>query len=231
MIERLFEVGGQSALASVQTILLCLLSAYVLSQLVAWLYIWTHRAVSYSAGLPQSIVVLSLIVALLMLVVGSSVARAFGLFGALSLIRFRTPIKDARDTVYLFFSVAVGIAAGTQNLGAAVAGTVVICGILVSMHWTRFGQRMDHDALLRLRCEPGGDAESAVREILGRFCDAFSLLHMRAAGTDESQTAMEYAWQLRLYHSELGSRMSGELAGIDGVSHLSLLMQTEDAQP
>lgn len=102
--------------------------------LVAWLYIWTHRGVSYSAAMSQSIVVLSLIVALLMLVVGNSVARAFGLFGALSLIRFRTPVKDSRDTVYLFFSVAVGIAAGTQNLGAALVGTLVVGVILVYMY-------------------------------------------------------------------------------------------------
>lgn len=226
MFESFFSSDGQTAAASVQAVLLCLLSAYVLSQLVAWLYISTHVGVSYSSGMAQSIIVLSLLVAFLMLVIGNSVATAFGLFGALSLIRFRTPIKDARDTVYLFFSVAVGIAAGTQNLGAALVGTMVVGIILVYMHWARFGQRNENDGLVRMRLEAGSPAEEQVRKILGRFCPVVSLLHVRETGP-----TLEYAWQVRFYHPDLGPRMSGELTNVDGVTNYSLLLQNEDTRP
>ena len=104
--------GGATPLA-VETVVLGLLAAFVLSQVVAWVYLWTRRGVSHSTSFTQSIVILSVIVALVMLVIGSNLARAFGLFGALALIRFRTPVKDSRDTVFLFLSVAVGIATGT----------------------------------------------------------------------------------------------------------------------
>lgn len=83
-----------------------------------------------------------------------------------------------------------------------------------------------HDGLVRMRLASGGDAEADVRNTLGRFCDSVNLMHVREAGEQ-----LEYAWQIRLFHPDFGSRLSGELNEIEGVSGLSVLMQQEDARP
>ena len=75
-------------------VLRAMLLSYVLAQFVAWLYVWTHRGLSYSRNMVHSVVLLGMIVTMVMLVVGDSIARAFGLVGALAIIRFRTGIPD-----------------------------------------------------------------------------------------------------------------------------------------
>jgi hypothetical protein len=211
-----------------ENVLLCLLTAYFLGQIVGWLYVWTHRGLSYSASVAQSLVLLSLIVALVMIVIGNSLARAFGLFGALALIRFRTPIKDVRDTVFLFFAVAVGIATGTQNLVAAAVGTVVIGFVLAFLFLARFGAKFDQDGLIRFRCPASGEKEARIRGVLGRFCDHYALLHMREVGPGP---VMEFAYQVKLFDSGYCARLVDEVGRIDEVSDLSLLMQEEEVQP
>jgi hypothetical protein len=217
-----------SAAVSMQTILLCLLSAFVLAQIAAWVYVWSHRGVTYSATMAQSLVVLALIVALVMLVIGNSLARAFGLFGALALIRFRTPVKDAWDTVFLFLGVAIGIAAGTQNLLVAAIGTLIICLVIAFLSISRFGARLHHDGMLRLRLPPGGEEEADVRRVLGDYFDGFQLVHLRETGPSP---AVEFAYQVKIIDPRFTSELLAELRKIQGATGLSLLMQDQEAMP
>ena len=135
--------------SAVDSIILCLLATFLLSQAVAWVYLRTHRGVSYSGTMARSLIILSLIVAMVMMVIGNNIARAFGLFGALALIRFRTPVKDANDTVFLFFAVAIGIATGTGNILAGAVGTLIICLVFLYLSSIKFGNPLNHDGLLR----------------------------------------------------------------------------------
>lgn len=227
LLDRMLRATDPGGAVSIETALLCLVGAFVLAQVVAWVYVWTHRGPSYSASLARSLVVLSLVVALVMLVIGNSLARAFGLFGALALIRFRTPVKDARDTVFLFFSVAVGIAAGTQNLIAAGAGTAVICVVLLYLHFVGFGTRSEHSGLVRFSCQAQSSAETEARSLLQRVCAGVSLLHVRDSGAE----SMEYAYQVRLHDPQHSPALVAALQNISGVNDLSLLMQDEDVEP
>ena len=89
---------------------------------VAWVYQRTHHGLSYSRGFTQSLVVLTMGATLLIFVIGDSLVTAFGLLGALAIVRFRNVLKDTRDTVFVFFSLVLGMAAGTQRYGIAHLG-------------------------------------------------------------------------------------------------------------
>lgn len=221
-----FNEGASSLTAG--SILLCLLVTFALSQAVGWIYVWTHRGISYSASLSQSLIVLSLIVALVMLVIGNNIARAFGLFGALALIRFRTPVKDSKDTVFLFLAVAIGIATGTGNIMAGLIGTAVICLVFVYLSLVRFGNRLNHDGLFRLSLPLGGEAEAVLQTVLNHYCDTIKLLHMREAGPGR---VMEYAYQVKLIDPRYGSQLMAEVERIEGVHNVSFLMQDGEAAP
>ena len=215
---------GASSLA-LDGFLLRLLSALVFGQVIAWIYIGTRRGVSYTATVAQAAIVMSLIVTLVMAVVGNSLARAFGLFGALALIRFRTPVKDARDTVFLFFAVAIGIACGTGNLLGALAGTVVIGGVLWYLASSRFGARSGHDGLLRLRMPAA--SESGVRAALDGHCAWSRIMHMRELADGN----VEYAWQFGLPDLAAAPRLLADVRAVPGAAGVSVLMQDAEELP
>ena len=228
VFDKMLNFSEGAGTLSVESILLCLLATFVLSQAVACVYVWTHRGISYSASLSQSLVVLSLIVALVMLVIGNNIARAFGLFGALALIRFRTPVKDAKDTVFLCLSVAIGIATGTGNFVAGLIGAVVICVVFFYLAIFRFGSRLTHDGLFRFRIPLGTESEDRLHAVLHRYCDSFKLVHIREANAGGM---MEYSYQVNLIDPGYGSWLLSEIERIEGVGSLSLLMQDSELTP
>jgi uncharacterized membrane protein YhiD involved in acid resistance len=228
LLNQALSFRESSTSLTVEAIVLGLLAAYALSQTVAWVYLWTHRGISHSSSLTQSLVVLSVIVALVMLVIGSNLARAFGLFGALALIRFRTPVKDSRDTVFLFLSVAIGIAAGTGHVVAAALGTVVCCLILLFLAASNFGNRQAHHGVVRLTLPPEDGPEALLMKAFRRYCSTFRLVHVRETGRGGTT---EHAYEIKLAHPEDGAMLAAEVRTIDGVEGLSVLLSDAEATP
>jgi ABC-type spermidine/putrescine transport system permease subunit II len=111
---------GRGTDVSVQGLLLSLALAFLLGQLLAWTYTWTHRGLSYSRAFTHSLVIMAVVIALLMMVIGTSIVTAFGLLGALALVRFRNVLKDTRDTVFVLMSIVIGISVGTQRYADAI---------------------------------------------------------------------------------------------------------------
>jgi hypothetical protein len=94
----------------------------------------THLLSRSVAALEQAQVLLALAGALMMMVIGNSLAHAFGIAGAASIIRFRTPVEDPRDVTVLFLAMALGMAAGLGAFAIAAVGTVFLCTLLVLLH-------------------------------------------------------------------------------------------------
>lgn len=196
-----------------------LLLAFVLAQAIAWLYVWTHRGLSYSRNMTHSIVLLGMIVAMVMLVVGDSIARAFGLVGALAIIRFRTVVRDARDTTFIFLALAVGIAVGAGHGAIAVLGTLVIGGAATLLHASGFGTRHADTGTLRVRGLPGIDGSLA--EVLAGWCRTHELVALREGGGDSS----EYAYEIRLYDPGEREQLIQALRAVPGAAAVSVLIE------
>jgi len=118
---------------SVADIVVSLLLSFALCSAIGWVYQATHRGASYTQSFVQTLVLNGMVVAVVMLVIGSNVARAFALVGSLSIIRFRNAVKETRDVGFIFFTMAIGMAVGTQFYLLAVITTVVISLIIVIM--------------------------------------------------------------------------------------------------
>lgn len=172
-----------------------LLLSFVLGQLVAWLYSITHRGMTWSRNMVHSIVMLSMIVTGVMLVVGDSIARAFGLVGALAIIRFRTVVRDARDTTFIFLALAVGIAVGAHQPMIAILATVIVGLAAVVLHFTHFGARYVDAGVLRLRSTQG---ISRLEPVIGEWCTFYKLLKERTVQDNE----VEYSFEVRLYNPD-----------------------------
>ena len=121
------RIGWEVALAS-------LLLAFALSIVVAWVYSATHVGMSYLRGFTQSLAMGGIISGAIMLAIGDDVARGLGVVGALTIVRFRTTIKDTRDLMFVFASLSTGIACGVQSYAIAVVGIGVFTLAVLFLH-------------------------------------------------------------------------------------------------
>src|SRR3989344_2592347 len=104
-----------------------------LSVLTSLVYQFTHKSFSYSKNFAVSLILISLISTLVIMVIGNSLARAFALLGTFSIIRFRTAVKDSRDISFIFLSLVIGMAVGTNNYIIAIVGTLLILLIIIAL--------------------------------------------------------------------------------------------------
>lgn len=221
-LQDLFDSGaGPMADTGPRAMLLSLLLAFLIGQLIAWVYKRTHSGLSYSRSFTESIVLITMVVALVMFVIGDSIVTAFGLIGALAIIRFRNVLKDTRDTFFVFFALVLGMALGSQRHGPAIVGTVVLLTATVYLHWTRFGTNGLFDGHLSFRIEEGG-CESETRAILGRFCRRFHSLSVR-----QGHGVTEYVFVISLRDSTRGGEMLRHLEGVEQVGQVAYVLQDE----
>src|SRR5437867_8653252 len=107
-------------------VLMRLLAALALGGVVAWIYRRTRKSSEVAASFPITLVLLSILIAMVTQVIGDNVARAFSLVGALSIVRFRTVVRDTQDTAFVIFAVIVGMAVGANHLWVALIGLAVV---------------------------------------------------------------------------------------------------------
>jgi len=114
----------------IQTVLSAFLLSFILGMIVAIVYRHTNRGFSYESSFAFTLVMISVIVTAIMITIGSNIALSLGLIGSLSIIRFRTAIKNSIDMAFLFWAIAIGLAAGAQNYPVAFITTIFMGGIV-----------------------------------------------------------------------------------------------------
>lgn len=148
----------------------------VLSLIIAITYRGTHRGVSYSQTFTQNLVLIGMIVSLVMLIIGTNIARAFTLLGALSIVRFRNAVKDSRDVGFIFFVMVIGMACGTRFYPIAMIGTFAGCGLMYFMTYTQFGQKGLAQDILELYFPISKDYAKILTPIFIVYLKYYSLL-------------------------------------------------------
>jgi len=225
-MERLWQVLEESPLPTgaftIQGVLLSLLLAFVLGQALAWIYYLTHSGLSYSRSFVQSLIIITVVVAMVMSVIGNNIITAVGLLGAFTIIRFRNMLKDTRDIAFMFTALAVGMATGCHLYATAILGTAFVCVIFVYLHMTDFGSHQPHNGFLRFTLNGPIRPDHPAISILGRFCSSFTLLSRQEAGI---AGAAEYAYQVMVRNTGRNEQMLAELDQVDGLEGINLTMQ------
>jgi uncharacterized membrane protein YhiD involved in acid resistance len=226
-IGELLGLSGRIGSLQFEDAVLGLLLAFVLGQLAAWVYIYTHTGLSYSRSFVQSIVLLPVIVALGMMVIGDNIVIAFGLIGAFAIIRFRNILKDTRDTAFIFFALVIGMACGTGRYPLAVFGAILFCLVLLYLHWTYFGSRHTSDGFVRFHLDVGaGGGRASLQPILHRYCRATRLVSQRFHEGGRG----ELAYRLTMRDPARADQLVDELQHLEGVSHVTFVLHEEQAE-
>jgi uncharacterized membrane protein YhiD involved in acid resistance len=173
-----------------------------------------------------TIVFVTIIVSMVMMVIGNNIARAFALVGALSIIRFRTVVKDTKDTAYIFLALASGMAAGTSSYFLAIAGSLITATVAYILHATNYGSIYSSEFILRFRLKTIESSEQhPYTEILNSFAKRANLLHIEPSG-DSLSTRMTY--DIVMIKDKSPNEMSLELSKLDDVSELVIVASEHD---
>ncbi len=198
--------------------------ALLLGLLLASVYRYTHKGLSYSQSFALTIVFVTVIVAISLMAIESSLARAFALVGALSIIRFRTVVKDTKDTAYVFAGLAVGLAAGTSNYYLAFLAGSFIPGVALALHTANFGANSKNEFILRFSFDQAHDS-GAYLDALKKGSRHATLLQ---AETNGSERTIIVSYDVSLKRNAETGRFAYEFSRIPGVSDVSLIASKTD---
>jgi hypothetical protein len=179
-----------SSAFSLSDVAIVLLLSLVLSLLLTWTYRYTHRGTSYSQSYAQTLVLLGMVVALIMLIIGSNLARAFSLVGALSIIRFRNAVKETRDVGYVFVVVGIGMACGTRFYSLATFATAVLIVVVIAMYRLDLFDKRVSERILRIRLPADCDPELSVEPIFREFLSDSRLISLETVSAGALQEAV-----------------------------------------
>lgn len=178
--------GDLTVLKAIEILTIALILAFV----VFFTYKITFSGVLYNRKFNISLVMLTLVTTIVMLVIGSDIALSLGMVGALSIVRFRTAIKDPRDTAYIFWCIAIGLCVGTQNYMIAIVGSFFICIILSLFGISGIGKEDRYILIIR-------GARSKEEEIMRCVFNSFKGCQLRAKNSSENNIELVYQIKIK----------------------------------
>lgn len=199
--------------------------ALICGLIISFFYRLTYRGAGYAVSYLNSLVILPIITAIVIMVIGNNLARAFGLVGAMSIIRFRTAVKETLDIIYIFFSLAIGMAAGVAFHTLAFAGTFIVGIVLVILTKTNMSLTSRDEYLLQFYyVENGSSSETEYSKIIDKFCRNYKLINVKSAGNGNG---IELSYYIRLKNKTDNAEFVRELKGVSGLNHVNLFFDEE----
>ena len=199
--------------------------SYALCLVLAYFYRVSHRGLSYSVSFVHAMVLLGVTVSMIMLIIGSNIARAFTLVGALSIIRFRNPVKDSRDVAFIFMAMAIGMSVGTGFYLAAIVFTLFASFMAYSMTRFEIGASSRREQLLKVQIPATLDFQTAFNETFYRMLREYSLLSVE---TRHDGAEVELVYSIELKPATTDAELLNALRTISGGGKVTLLTGQEN---
>ena len=201
---------------SVQSILLSLITAFMISVFIIWIYKKTYTGVVYSKSFSLSILMLALVTTLIIQTISSNIALSLGMVGALSIVRFRTAVKEPVDTGFMFWAITAGIMAGANLYLASIIGSLML-EILYYICYM-MGLKMNSKYLVIVKYDDS--VEDDIKNILSK------LKKYKLKSKSKSKNNVEMTFEVEL--NDGTQKLVDKISKIDGVQNCSLISYQND---
>ncbi|KPU44285.1 hypothetical protein OXPF_24530 [Oxobacter pfennigii] len=218
MLDMLFSNSVSESLTFNGTIAI-IISALLLGVFISLVYMYTHKKEEYNKNFTVTLIMLPAIIAMIILLIGNNVARAFSLAGAFSLIRFRSAPGDSKDIAYVFFTLGTGLACGMGYIGYAALFAFVLCLVMIILNKTNFGGRNNKYMRLKILVPEDMEYEGAFEEILNEYTSTFELYKIKTA---EYGTLFELSYNVVLKDMKNSKRFMDKLRCKNGNLNIAL---------
>ena len=206
-------------------ILINLIIAFFLGFIISLVYKKTHKGLSYSQSFVLTNIFVCVIVSMVIMVIGNNLARAFALVGALSIIRFRTVVKDTKDTAFIFWSLAAGMASGTGSYFLAISGTAVISMIALVLYYTNYGSIFKSEFIIQFRSRNSSKNKKNYNKIFSEYCKSSTLLNAESSGDGQS---LKLSFDVVLKENKTYEEFIQKLSKVSGLSEVVAVAAKND---
>ena len=206
-------------------ILINLIIAFFLGFIISLVYKKTHKGLSYSQSFVLTNIFVCVIVSMVIMVIGNNLARAFALVGALSIIRFRTVVKDTKDTAFIFWSLAAGMASGTGSYFLAISGTAVISMIALVLYYTNYGSIFKSEFIIQFRSRNSAKNKKNYNKIFSEYCKSSTLLNAESSGDGQS---LKLSFDIVLKENKTYDEFIQKLSQVSGLSEVVAVAAKND---
>jgi uncharacterized membrane protein YhiD involved in acid resistance len=216
----IFNIGDLTEEFTALDVVLVLALSFVLSAFIGWIYQITHRGTSYTQSFVFTLVLNGMIVALVMMIVGSNIARAFSLVGALSIIRFRNAVKETRDVGFIFFTMAIGMAIGTRFYLLGVIAASVISLVILLMTRFNWYARETATQILRVQVPNGLPFDSLFDRAFVKYTSASELISVDSV---HNGMLTELTYSIGMKKSDRIQEFLSEIRNLNGDNKVTLI--------
>ncbi len=219
----LFFMQNSLEKISLLNVVFAIIFSFVLSFAIGFTYVKTFKGLSYSRNFVQAIMLGSIVAATVMHSIGDSLARGLGMIGALAIIRFRTNLKDPRDIIFMFASLASGIACGVGAFAAGMVGTLIFMSASFLLYFSQMTRSSFYDGILRFNIDTENEHISAeIALIMKKHCKIFALITLKEICQGKK---FEYAYHIKIRKSSSNEKLVSDLKKISEINGVSLMLQ------
>ena len=173
-----------SADLSVSVVIFNFILSFLFSFYISWVYVKTHKGLSYSQSFVFSIMIVSVVTTTIIMAIQSSIVAALGLLGVFSFIRFRTILKETKDVVFIFIALAIGLTIGIQSYVIAFISTVALSAIVFGLTKYNFASAI-HNRFIINTVSLGLLDNDRLKKIFYPHAKSYNILHTRRLGENE----------------------------------------------
>jgi hypothetical protein len=200
------------------TLVIALLLAFACGHAIAWVYMFTHSGLSYSRSYVNTLVLMPVIVALVMMILANNLVLAFGLMAIFAMVRFRSILRDTLDTAYVLAVIVIGLACGTLKFTSAIIGSLATLGLMLYFWTTGFGTRHRYDLIVNIQWIRPAAELAELRQLLQRHSRSTQCASQRS---NEGYEGIDLSYRLLLRDPARSHELMDELRGLKGVARVS----------
>lgn len=196
-------------------------ASIILGLVISSVYLFTHRKQINEQNFCLTLVMLPVIIAIIILLIGNNVARAFSLAGAFSIIRFRSAPGDAKDISYIFFTLAVGLACGMGYITYAILFTIILCLLMLVLSVIQFGQTKEHPMQLKVTVPEHLNYQDLLDDLLEEYTLSWTLERVK---TREFGSLFEVNYRIQLKNQKAQKEFLDQVRCRNGNLNVALVL-------
>ena len=212
----------QESTLTFEEIIIHIVAAAIIGLAIYISYWYTHVGTAYSKKFNVSLITLTVLTATVMTVIGNNIALSLGMVGALSIVRFRTAIKDSRDTTYIFWAIIVGICCGVGDYIVASIGTAIVFIILLCLGRVRNENRI----LLIIKAARG--KESDIEGLIFEYFDKKALLRVKNTTTESIEFIFELSRSIFNITYQKDQSITQKIYDLGNIEYVNIVTQNDE---
>lgn len=201
-------------------VLYSLIWSFVLSSIIAITHKITYTGPLYPRNFFQAIALGSIVAAMVMMAIGDSLARGLGAFGALAIIRFRTRIQDARNIIFIFAALSVGLSIGVFGYTVSFVGTLMFCTGALILHFSPFSTNAGERGRLLIKVT-SLQIIPRIEELLPTYCSEFT--EVQIIHRNEGDIEIEFNIELKINADK--KDLTSAVSAVEGVTRTRITVK------